>query len=589
MTEKGETLNSKIFGFLKPLAFSFKYISAKKWIFIGLLTAAVITTVTRLLIPIYIGDSVSAIEGHNLSQTVSFSLLIIYVSIGAGITRFAVNYSAQYLAQTYAYNLRGDVFSHILNKKFTFYENQTSGDLLSRSTLDIRASMNFILSTMSQLIPTILLIIVAIYFLFTIQPTYALTFFFAVPVLLYAGIVFQRKQRVHWRNIRSNYGRMNEELQENIIGQRVIRGFSAENQEIGKFTGTTSGYFNEYMEIARLRGFYINIMPFVVSAAATTILLYGGYMTLISASDVGPLVSVINIFTMMSFPVSFLGRLIVFSENARASIERISVILNSEGEEDFSYGNTIPEGSELTFKDVFFRRGRKKILDNINLKVSKGEVVGIAGKTAAGKSTLVNLIPRFYDPDSGTVEINNVDIKDIPLAELRRKVSLVPQEINILSGTLIDNIAFGNGLVDLDKARKAASIAQISDFIETLPDSYNSVVGERGITLSGGQKQRVGVARALYSTPEILILDDATASVDPKTELEMLQAIKKEMAETTIMMVTHRESALKFCDRVVRVQDGMLLAREDLGTGLEQNSEQIEIGRHGGPESAADV
>lgn len=589
ITEKQESLNSKIFGFMKPLVFSFRYISAKKWVFISLLAVAVVTTVTRLLVPLYIGDAVSQIENGDRGATIYFALLIVYVSIGSGFSRFGVNYSSQYLAQTYAYNLRNDIFSHMLKKKFSFYEKQTSGDLLSRSTMDIRASTNFILSTMSQLIPTMLLIAIALYFLFTLNPEYALTFMLAVPILIYTGIIFQRRQRTHWKNIRNYYGRLNEELQENIVGQRVVRGFSAEEQEISKFTGTTNGYYGEYMKIAKLRGFFINIMPFIVSAALTAIMIYGGYTTLIARGDVGPLVSVINIFAMMSFPVSFLGRLIVFSENARASIERISVVLEKEEEENLQEGDRSLNGSELAFDDVTFRRGNRTILNHISLSVGKGEILGIAGKTAAGKSSLVNLIPRFYDPDSGSITISGTDTRSIPLTELRRKVALVPQEINILSGTLLENIAFGNGKIDLERAKWAAGLAQIGSFIETLPDAYGSVVGERGITLSGGQKQRVGVARALYGKPDILILDDATASVDPKTELDMLRTIRKNMEDTTVIMVTHRNSALKFCDRVIKIRNGDIVAEDEYENVLDTEGDEIEYEKHGGFDHAQDI
>ncbi len=577
---------TRIFSFLKPLVFSFRYISAKKWFFVVLMIAAVISTVARLLVPVYIGSSVSGIESGNLSLAETFALLIIYASIISGVTRFGVNYIAQYLAQTYAYNLTGDLFSHILRKKFSFYESQTSGDLLSRGTMDVRASMNFIVSTMSQLIPTMLLILVSIYFLFSINPAYSLSFILAVPVLIYLGIVFQRKQRSHWRNIRANYGRMNEELQENIVGQRVVRGFTAEDEEIGKFTGTTQEYYSEYMKVARLRGFYNNLMPFVISAAATSVLLYGGYTTLIARGDVGPLVSVINIFTMMSFPVGFMGRLIVFSENARASIDRISVVLDSRDIEDPVAGEGSPTGFELTMNDVTFHREKRLVLDGVNLSVRRGEVLGIGGKTAAGKSTLVNLIPRFYDPDSGSIKIDGTDIRNFPLRELRRKVALVPQEINVLSGSFLDNIAFGNGEVDRDRAKWAADIAQISGFIESLPESYDSMIGERGITLSGGQKQRVGVARAVYEKPEILILDDATASVDPKTELDMLRAIKNDLKDLSILLVTHRESALKFCDRVLMVENGKLVRKE---TEEADVHEDPAVFREGGVNIAGDV
>ncbi len=572
---------SSLFGFLRPLYFSFKYISSKKWIFCILMAAAAIMTVTRLLVPIYIGNSVSAIEAGSLGSVEYFALLIVYISVISGLSRFFVNYLSQYLAQTYAYNLTGDMFSHILRKNFSFYENQTSGDLLSRGTMDVRASMNFILSTMSQLIPTILLIGVAVYFLFSIKPEYALVFALSVPVLVYLGISFQRKQRKHWKNIRNNYGRMNEELQENIVGQRVVRGFSAEDQETEKFTGTTRQYYDEYMEVARLRGLYNNLMPLVISTAATGILLFGGYTTLIAKGDVGPLVSVINIFTMMSFPVGFMGRLIVFSENARASIDRISVVLSESDLEDTDKGEGSPTGAELSMNDVVFVRGKKVVLNGASLKLPRGQILGIGGKTAAGKSTLVSLIPRFYDPDSGSITMDGTDIRRFPLSELRKKVALVPQEISVLSGSFLENIAFGNGIPERERVRWAARIAQISDFIESLPESYDSMIGERGITLSGGQKQRVAVARAVYEKPELLILDDATASVDPKTELNMLNSIRTGLRGTSVLIVTHRKSALKICDMVMELKDGKLVPM-DSGTQGQQEGSRVTLDERGG-------
>ena len=538
--------------------------TGRKWILWVIFSFSAVSIVSRLLVPIYIGDSVTQVELKNIALAEHFAILIIIVSIISSVTRFVMNYSSQYLSQSYGYNVRKELVSHMLRKKFSFYERQASGDLLSRLTMDIQASINFILNTLSQLIPTLMLIGVALYLLFTLNPVYALFFLGAVPLIIYLGIVFQKKQRVHWRNIREQYGRMNEELQENIVGQRVVRGFSAENQETDKFQDTTDNYYEEYMDVARLRGFYNNIMPFVVSGAATAVLLYGGYIDLIGPRIVGSLVSAINIFTMISMPVGFLGRLIVWSENASAGIERISEVLDPAEEEQVTSGMRIPEGSTLSFSDVAFKRGNRYILKDISFSINRGEVLGITGRTAAGKSTLVGLIPRFYEPSSGKIKIEGQDINDIRLDELRRKVALVPQEINILSGSVMENIIFGREDYGMERVVWASKVAQIDDFIETLPQKYDSLVGERGITVSGGQKQRLGVARALYGKPEILILDDATSSVDPETELNMLRTIKKELRDISIILVSHRESALRFCDRVIRIENGTLVREEPL-------------------------
>ncbi len=548
----------KVFAVFGPLAFGLRYLLDRKWILAIVVISSVVSTLFRLLVPIYIGDAVTAIQKIQYSDVEYYSLLIFAVSSISGVVQFVVNYGSQYISQSYAYNLRKDVFSHLIRKKFSFFEEQTSGDLLSRSTMDIEASRNFILNTSSQLIPTLFLIIFAFVFLFTINPYFAGIFTIAVPILIYIGIVFQRKQRTHWRRIRTYYGQMNEQLQENIVGNRVVRGFSAEVQEMAKFSGTTGSYYDEYIIVARLRGKYNNLMPLVVSAAATGILLYGGYTDIIGATVVGPLVAAVNIFSLISFPVSFLGRLIVFSENARAGISRIQTVLDSDKDEDLEFGEKKRVGGNLKFDHISFKREDFEILKDISFEVKAGEFVGLTGRTAAGKSTLVNLIPRFYDPVSGTISIGGTNVSKVSLALLRNSVAFVPQEINLISGTIRQNIAFGSSKGDLETIKWAARIARISDFIEALPDAYETMVGERGITLSGGQRQRVAIARALLTKPEILILDDATSSVDPETELEIFRGIRENLSGTTVITVTHRESALRFSDRVLSLNDGVL-------------------------------
>ncbi|MHB1663504.1 MAG: ABC transporter ATP-binding protein, partial [Thermoplasmataceae archaeon] len=363
-------------------------------------------------------------------------------------------------------------------------------------------------------------------------------------------------QRLHWRKIRNYYGNMNEELQENIVGNRVIRGFSIEDEETAKFNSTTKSYFDEYMIVARIRGFYNNLMPITISIAATAILLYGGYVSIINASQVGNLVAAVNIFSIMTFPISSIGRLIVFSENARASIQRINVVLSDEMQENIQSTKGSKHSGDLLINNISFKRGKRQIFSGVNLKISQGEIVGITGKTASGKSAFVNLLPRFYEPDTGSIFIGGRDISSIPLSELRRTIALVPQEITLLSGTILENITLSDTSLTLEAVVKAARIADIDKFIESLPDKYNTRVGERGITLSGGQRQRVAIARAIVSEPKILILDDATSSVDPETELEILRRIRKELSGTTVLIVTHRKSAIKFADRILRIQKG---------------------------------
>ncbi len=552
----------------QPLLFSRPYLHGKSKYLAVVLAAGFLSTFARLLIPIYIGDAVSSIELRNISGVIGFAFLIIYVSIISGVLNFVVGYGSQYLSQKYAYNLRNNVVNHLVRKKFHYFETKTSGDLLSRCTMDIQATRNFILATLSQLLPTLFMIGIALYLLITLNIYYAMIFLVTVPVLIYLGMVFQKKQRTHWRSIRNYYGSMSEKLQENIVGQRVVRGFSAQNQEEEKFTDTTNDYYGEYMDVAYLRGTYNNLMPLTVSAAASAILIFGGYTDVITGISVGGLVAAINIFSLITAPVSSLGRLIVFSENARAGIGRINEVIGPDDEEYIEKsGGKFPKGS-LGFNSVNFSRAGRKILRNINLQINPGEFFGLTGSTGSGKTSMVNLITRYYDPDSGDITIGGVNIKNIPLSLLRTSVRVVPQEISLLSGTIRDNIAFGDREAPIETIKKAASIAMISDFIEGLPDGYETLVGERGITLSGGQRQRVAIARAVVTVPEILILDDATSSVDPETELEIFKNIKREFPEIITVIVTHRESALKFSDKMGKIDHGTLEEVSDMNEVL---------------------
>ncbi len=517
-----------------------------------------LTSAFTLLISVFIGDAVNKVLISGLGGVEYYVYLIILVSALAALSQFVVSYGSQYLSQRYAYELREDVFHHLVSKKFRFFESETSGNLLSRCTMDIEATRNFVLNLLSQMIPTFLLIGLAFYFLLQLNPVYSIFFLAAVPALIYLGMTFQRKQHVHWRKIRDEYGVMNERLQENITGQRVVRSFLGESREIGRFKDTTDTYFGEYLVVAKLRGVYNNLMPLLISIAATAVIIYGGYSNIVSLSSVGSLVAAVNILNTMISPVSILGRLIVWAENARAAIDRIGAVLSDADEEDVDAAVARDAEPPVAVSAVNFSRGTRLILDNLSLDVGKGEFVAITGGTGSGKSTLINMLPRFYEVDSGSISFNGTRYDGFSLPEIRRRIGVVPQEVSILSGTLRENIAFGNGQYSDAEVEEAAGVAHIADFIDSLPDRYDTAVGERGITLSGGQKQRIAIARAVLPRPELLIFDDATSSVDAETELGIFRSIREKLRGTSVIIISLRETGLLFADRVLRVEDGKL-------------------------------
>jgi ABC-type multidrug transport system fused ATPase/permease subunit len=565
----------KLGAFLKvfePVFFARPYLKGGTLIFIAVIAAGIISNFALLLVPVYIGEAVSALEVGYYGDITRYSLLIVSAYSISALFNFIVNYGSQYISQTFAYNLRKDFVSHIVKKNFLFFETQTSGDLLSRGTMDIEATRNFTLNMFSSLFPTIFMIVEGFVLLFLVSPYFSLLFALAVPVLIYLGMVSSRKQRPIWRRIRATYGRLGETLQENIVGQRVVRGLGGEQKEISKYSSLTEEYYGENYDVGRIRGVYNNLMPLTVAAVSSAVIGFGGYVDLINRTSVGGIVAAVTIFAMLTSPVSFLGRMIVFSENSRAAIGRIEEITSPEEEEYVEDGGEALGPGVLSFDHVRFSRGVSTILREITFKASPGEFIGITGRTGAGKTSLVNLITRYYEANSGTITLGGRNIKDISLSALRRSISIVPQEITLLSGTIRENILFGMEASD-DRVREAARIASISDFVESLPLKYETPVGERGITLSGGQRQRVAIARAVIRNPKILILDDATSSVDPDTEITIFNNLKEALKGTIILMISLRASALSFADKVLILEEGEL--REESGGGEEDYVDRL--------------
>lgn len=564
MNDNKKSFLKKIKGVFEPLLFSREYLKNKKWVIYLIIGFAVLSTATRLLVPIIIGAIIDSLESKNFNAIYLEIEYILLLAVLSAVASFVVNFGAQYSSQIYAYNLRKKVVNSMVKKKTKFFQDKTSGDLLSRTTMDIDASRNFIMNSLSQLIPTILIIIFAVGYLFYINVFYSLFFLATVPILIFIGIKFQRKQRPHWMKIRETYGVMTESIQEDITGQRTVRSYLQEEPQINRFTGITDTYYGEYMEVANLRGFYNNLMPFIISASATAVIFYGGYVSIIARSDVGGLVAAVNIFTMVTFPVSFLGRLIAFSENARAGIGRIKGVLDRDLDEDVLTDGDFPKGNGISMRNIRYKRGDREILRNIDLEIPPESFVCLTGETGTGKSSLVNLIPRLEDPSEGEIFIGGVNIKDIPLSSLRKNIAIVPQEISLLSGTISENIIFGRKGITEEMAKRAAKIARIDEFIQNLPEGYSTIIGERGITLSGGQRQRVALARAIASNPRILILDDATSSVDPETELAIFSRIVKNIKGITVVLVSLRYSAMKYATTVYELEDGEIRQLENI-------------------------
>jgi ATP-binding cassette subfamily B protein len=365
-----------------------------------------------------------------------------------------------------------------------------------------------------------------------------------------------------WSSIRNQFGIITSAVQENIMGVRVVRGFAREDYEEKRFGKECETYFRKNIAGAKLRSLYLPLAVFLTSMSTVVIIWYGGIQVINKVITIGSLVAFYFYVMRLSQPVRMFGFIIMRFQRAIASAQRIfdiidakSLVSDKEGAIDLQQIK-----GHIVFKDVWFGYDENNIvLKNINLDVKPGETIAILGATGSGKSSIINLIPRFYDVTKGSITIDGYDIRDVTLKSLRKHIGIVRQDPFIFSSTIRENIAFGVENATQEAIEAAAKRAKIHDFIVSLPKGYNTIVGERGVTLSGGQKQRIAIARALLKDPKILILDDSTSSVDMQTEFEIQQALEELFENRTTFIITQRLSSIRKAKYIVVLEGGEII------------------------------
>jgi ABC-type multidrug transport system fused ATPase/permease subunit len=365
--------------------------------------------------------------------------------------------------------------------------------------------------------------------------------------------------RPMWQAVREQNGVITSVMQENLSGLRVVRGFSREEFEEEKFWTEIMKYFDINIEMAKLRAFFRPLTSLISGIGVIIIIMYGGTLVIEDALSLGSMIAFYFYLVRLMGPVRMLGFMTGMFVRAQAAAERVFEIIDAEidvhDKEDAVTQESVK--GHLVFEDVWFSYdGENMVLKDIDLDVNSGQTVAILGATGSGKSSIINLIPRFYDVTRGSIKLDDVDIRDLTIKSLRGHIGIVRQDPFIFSTTLRENIAYGVENASLEQLRGAAQQAKIHEFIEGLPEKYDTRVGERGVTLSGGQKQRVAIARALLKNPKILILDDSTSSVDTQTEYEIQQALDELLENRTTFIITQRLSSIKKADYIIVLEDG---------------------------------
>jgi len=489
---------------------------------------------------------------------------ILGVALLRGVFTYWMQFLGEWLSQHVAYDLRNKIYDRLQRQSYAYHDKQQTGQLMSRATQDVESTRMFIQLGALRLLDMILRIVVAVAFMVTSNLVLTLVAWSLMPLVAWQSIRIQLKSRRLWMGVQEQLGRLTTVLQENLSGVRVVKAFSREPYENEKFRREAEELFNWNIRQNRIQA---QSNPFYQAAAmlSQVIVLWVGAV-MITNGDLSPgeLIAFLSYLTLMIMPMRMLGFIVQMFARAGASGERIFEILDAE-----SAVKEKPDAIELRdirgdvrFENVSFSYDAvSPILRDVSFEVPAGKVVALLGPTGSGKTTIVNLLPRFYDVTGGRITIDGIDVRDVTLASLRANIGIIQQDVFLFSATIRDNIAYGAVDATQEQIIEAAKIARIHDFIMSLPEGYDTWVGERGITLSGGQKQRISIARTLLLDPKILILDDSTSSVDTQTEYLIQQALAAVMKGRTTLVIAQRLRTVKNADQILVMRGGTIAER----------------------------
>ncbi len=492
-----------------------------------------------------------------------------------GIFVFGEIYLSEYVANRTVYDIRNRLFDQIQRLSFSYHDEAETGQLISRATSDVDTVRVFMGGGLLQLVVNILMIFGIASVLIYTNWKLALLAMSAMPFLAVVAIKYKGRIRPLFTSIQDQIGDMTTAIQQNLMGIRVVKAFACEEQEIDKFSSQAYELLERNMKAARVSSFYGPMMDFIAAFGVTFILWYGGMQVINHQLTLGELIAFVTYLMMFIWPVRVLVWVVGLAQNAVAGGDRIFEILDTHPETGMKDGTVELKNctGHVEFNDVSFAYASGgKVLRNIDLEAKPGEMIALLGSTGSGKSTVINLLPRFYDVTSGAILIDGVDIRKFRLESLRRNIGIVSQETFLFSDTIRGNIAYGRPNASMDAVIEVAKASNIHDFIMTLPHRYETRIGERGVNLSGGQKQRIAIARALLMNPPILIMDDSTSSVDTETESLIQKALVSLTESRTTFVIAQRISTIKRASKIVVLDKGRVA---ECGT----HNELIERGR----------
>ncbi|HEX8646764.1 MAG TPA: ABC transporter ATP-binding protein [Thermoleophilaceae bacterium] len=566
----------RLLGFLRPY---------RRGVIVSFVLAAA-AMVAGILIPFLVGETIDEVRrGETNLWPLALAMLV------AGLLRLALTVTRRVIAGRVSlgveYDLRNRVYSHLQSLEVAFFDEQQTGQLMSRSTVDLQAVRFFLGYGLIFIGQSLVTLIVAATVMLVTNAGLAAIALAPAPFVFVAAYRYGVRNRPASQEVQQRIAELTAEAEESISGIRLVKAFAREERQLARFRRAAARVFDQSMVSTRLRAFYNPFIGFLPQLGLAALLLVGGRQAIDETITVGEFVAFYGYTLLLIGPVRMLGIALGMAQRAVASGARVFELLDREPRMTSPPGaEPLPAGDgRVELRGVSFAYGDgQPVLRDVDLEVPPGRTVAIVGPTGSGKTTLVALIPRLYDPDSGTVTVDGADLRDVDLESLRSEVGLVSDDPFLFSATIRENIAYARPDASDEEVEQAARRAGIHDFVAGLPDGYGTRVGERGMTLSGGQRQRVAIARAIIKDPRILILDDATSSVDATTEAAIKSALRELMRDRTTFVIAHRLSTIALADEIVVLEDGAVAARGTHEELVESSPLYAEIAERGLPD-----
>ncbi len=503
------------------------------------------------------------IEGQHYEKLGILLLIMIGVTLVRSLLRFAFLMCFESSSQGLVYDMREEAYRKLMKEDFNFFNKNRTGDLMSRQTGDMDAVRHMVSHVIYFSFENILVFLMALVMIFSVNVKMALCMLIVLPFTLAVTLSQRRHIKPAFDRVRDCFSSLNAFAQETIAGNRVVKAFAKEDYELEKFDRENDGYRDAQLNAASIWMKYIPMFEILSQCLTIILMIMGGFMVIDGEMTIGNMVTVNGYLWMLNSPLRQAGWIINDLQRFLTAIEKIYKVYTTEP--DIKQPEHVVEKRKLkgsvTFDHVNYYTNDDTVLNDISFHVEPGQTVGIIGATGSGKSSLINLICRFYDVNQGSVLVDDIDVRNLDLQTLRGNIGIAMQDVFLFSDTIEGNIAYGNPDCTFEQVQAAAKIANADEFIREMPEGYDTIIGERGVGLSGGQKQRISLARAILKDPSIIILDDTTSAIDMETESMIQNELKKISDERTVFIIAHRISSIIHADQILVLDNGRLVER----------------------------